>query len=107
MNNEDQVVDKRREYIDSKARELEKASAAGEFVNSKGGQNLIDWLTAQISNFTNDLLSDKYINDHNGYLDARAKVSFARNVVATLQKQANPDVEAALRQQIEEASSDT
>lgn len=103
---EDKVVDTRQEYIDKKAKDLEKASAAGEFVNSTGGQNLIEWLQAQINQFTNDLLSDKYINDHNGYLDARAKVSFARNIVATLTKMSNPDLEATLRKQIEEAQSE-
>lgn len=103
---DDQTPDTRQKYIDSKAKELEKASAAGEFVNSTGGKNLIDWLNAQVNQFTNELLSDKFINNHNGYLDARAKVSFARNIVATLMKQSNPDVEAELRKQIEVAQSD-
>jgi hypothetical protein len=104
MDNE--TVDQRQAYIDQKAKDLEKASAAGEFVNSKGGQNLIDWLQAQINQFTNDLLSNKYINDHNGYLDARSKVSFARNIITTLTKMSNPDLEAELRKQIEVAQSD-
>lgn len=103
---DDSTVDTRKEYIDKKAKELEKAAAAGEFVNSKGGKNHLEWCNAQINMFTNEILSDKFINDHNGYLDARAKVSVLRNVVATLTKQANPDVEAALRKQIEEAKAD-
>ena len=103
---EDSVKDTRQEYIDKKAKELEKAAAAGEFVNSKGGKNHLDWCNAQISMFTNEILSDKFINDHNGYLDARAKVSVLRNVVTTLTKLSSPDLEASLRKQIEEASAD-
>jgi hypothetical protein len=102
----DEDVDKRQVYIDKKAKDLGKAAAAGEFVQSKGGQNLIDWIQAQVNLFTNDLLSDKFINDHNGYLDARAKVSFGRNIIATLTKLSNPDLEAALRKEIEAAQAE-
>ena len=99
-------IDKRQAYLSKIGRDLEKAAAAGEFVNSVGGNNLIGWLQAQINLFTNDMLSDKFINDHNGYLDARAKVSFARNIVATLTKLSNPDLEAGLRKQMADAEAE-
>lgn len=94
---------KRDAYIAKLEDDLGKAAAAGEFTNSAGGQLVLEWLNAQITTFTNQILSNKFVNDHEGYLDARAKVSMATNIVSKLTKLSSPDLEMALRGQIQQA----
>lgn len=98
--------DKRQNYVDNLAKQLEKAVLASEFSNTPVGKYLIDMLQADANLFAQQIASDKFINDHNGYLDARAKLSYVSSLLNRLQKAANPDLEANLRQQIDEAQKD-
>jgi hypothetical protein len=98
--------DKRQNYVDNLAKQLEKAVLASEFNNTPVGKYLIDILQTDASLFAQQIASDKFINDHNGYLDARAKLSYVASLLSRLQKTADPNLEANLRQKIDEAQSD-
>lgn len=96
----------RQDTIDRLARDLEKATAAGEFVNSNGGKLLMNFISADINRFVAQISSDKFVNDHNGYLDARSKLSYASSLLKRLTRLSDPDVPQAIREQINLAQSE-
>lgn len=99
--------DARDKEIARLAKDIEKAASSSQYVNSAGGKLHMDWLTAQLNQATNDILSDKFISDHNGYLDARSRAAFIRNQLATLTKLSSPDLEMQLRSRMELAQSES
>lgn len=97
----------RDKYLNNLYQQLDKAQAAGHFQNDAGGQLVIEMLNADVARFTSDVASDKFINDHNGYLDSRAKLSYSVSLLKRLNNLANPDLPAKLQDQIKAALPET
>lgn len=93
----------RDKYLDNLHKQLDKAQAAGHFQNDAGGKLVIEMLNVDIARFTADIASDKFVNDHNGYLDSRAKLSYALSLLNRLNGLATPDLPAKLQDQIKAA----
>jgi hypothetical protein len=93
----------RQKYIAKLQGQLDKAIAGENFHQTKPGKLIVDILRTDVTNFTNDVLSDKFIKDHDGYLDARAKANYASSLLDRLVKVANPVVQQQIRGDIKAA----
>lgn len=95
----------REKYVAKLHSDLAKVIAANDFHATEPGQLIIGILQADVTNATNDLLSNKFVDDHNGYLDARARAAYASTLLGRLTKLANVD-QKPLRQSIDAAKKD-
>jgi hypothetical protein len=100
------MAETRDEYLRRLDNELGKAVAAGEFVNSAGGKILLDFIQNDIQQFTANIAGDKFINDHSGYLNDRARLSYAMSLHKRLTRLSDPDLPKAIGDQITLAKSD-
>jgi hypothetical protein len=96
----------RDKYLADLHGQLAKVVAGQSFEYTDAGKLIIEILTADINLFTNDILSDKYINDHQGYVDARAKAQYATSLVRRIKVLDDPKKEKQLRESIELANND-
>lgn len=97
----EEVQDERKKYVDSLKAELETISAGQSFETTGAGKLIKKILQADVDRFTNDVLSDKFLNDHMGYVDARAKANYAASILSRLQRIKSPEKEKDIREKIE------
>lgn len=102
----DNEITPREKAVNSLSIQLDKARATGEFINSNGGKVLLDVLAADITRFRMQIESNKFIADHDGYLDARARLDYAKNLTSRLVKVGDPDLPQIIQEQINLAQSD-
>lgn len=93
----------REDYILGLSNQLAKVLAAQDFANSDGGKLFIQLLDADVKKFREQVEGDKFINDHQGYVDARAKLSYANSLLSRFAKTSDTGKEVALRKEIDEA----
>ena len=95
----------RQKYIDDLNKQLDNAVAGQNFEKTKAGGLITKILQNDVNQFTKDVLSDKYINDHNGYLDARAKAHYAASLLNRIMALKNTD-QKPIREALKEAETD-
>lgn len=100
------VVDERRKYVDGLKAELETISAGQAFEVTGSGKLIIKILQADVDRFTNDVLSDKFIDNHMGYVDARAKANYAASILNRLQRVKSPAKEKEVREKLDLAENE-
>jgi hypothetical protein len=93
----------RQKYIAKLQGQLDKAIAGENFHQSKPGKLIVEILQHDVTAFTNDVLSDKFVKDHDGYLDARAKANYASSLLDRITKVADPKIQQQLRGDIKAA----
>ena len=101
---EDTVVDERQQYVDGLNAQLKDITAGQSFEKTKAGELIVKILQADVNRFTKGVLSDKFVNDHNGYIDARAKANYAANLLNRLSSLKSPEREKEVRGRIKEAT---
>lgn len=76
-------MDTREKYIQSLENKINKAKDSEEFELGAGSM-VIEWLKDRITFLTNKVLSDEFVNDHNGYLKAVATVQAHQSLLNML-----------------------
>lgn len=102
---DDEVTD-RDKFIADLNNQLSKVVTGQSFEYTDAGKLIIEILTADVNNFTKQVLSNKFINDHQGYVDARAKANYAASLLGRLQTLNDPVKEKVIREQLEAAQND-
>lgn len=102
---ENEQTDREKYLIDLHA-QLAKVVAGQSFEYTDAGKLIIEILTADVNNFTKLVLSSKFVNDHQGYVDARAKANYAASLLGRLKSLDNPLKEKEIRESIEAAKND-
>lgn len=105
MDNNEPVVDERAKYVAKLKTDLDKVIAGQSFERTNAGKLIIEILEADVNRFTADVLSDKFIDDHMGYVDARSKANYAASLLGRIKAVNNPDREKDIREKIELAES--
>lgn len=90
----------REKYISDLNKQLETIMAAQSFQQTEGGKLIIQMLKNDINVFTQDLISSKFINDHNGYLDVRSRLEYAASLLGRIITVADPEKEKKARQDL-------
>jgi len=101
---DDEVVDERQKYVDNLKAQLKDITAGQSFEKTKAGELITKILQADVNRFTNDVLSDKFVDDHSGYIDTRAKANYAASLLNRLLSLKNPKREKEIRDNIKEAT---
>ena len=102
----DNEITEREKYINDLQVKLTKVIAAQSFEYTDAGKLIIEILTADVNLFSKQVLSDQFLNDHMGYVDARAKANYAASLLGRIQKLNNSDTEKEIRKGIDEALND-
>lgn len=97
---DEQVINEREQYVQNLNDQLHAVVTAQSFELTDAGALIVKILEADVSRFTNQLLSDKYTNDHQGYVDVRAKANYAASLLARLKTLDNPAKEKDIRDQL-------
>lgn len=98
---DDQLPNERAEYVAGLHRQLETVIAGQSFELTDAGELIVKILEADVDRFTNDLLSKKFLNDHMGYVDVRAKANYAASILGRLKTLNNPAKEKDIREQLQ------
>ncbi len=93
-------------YIADLHGQLAKVVAGQSFEHTDAGKLIIEILSNDVNVFTKDILSDKYINDHQGYVDVRAKCNYAASILGRLKRLNDPMKEKTIRESLEAAKND-
>jgi hypothetical protein len=98
---EEIVFNERAEYVAGLHRQLETVIAGQSFELTDAGKLIVQILEADVDRFTKELLSNKFINDHQGYVDVRAKTNYAASILGRLKTLNSPAKEKDLRDQLQ------
>lgn len=90
-------------YVKSLEAELSRILAAEEFGTTKPGKLIIEILEGDVNAFTNKLLSPDFLNDHMGYVDARAKANYAQSLLSRINTVKSERVKKELTDKIKAA----
>lgn len=101
MDDQEQVFNERAAYVEGLHKQLETLVAAQSFELTDAGALIVKILEADVDRFTNMLLSNKYVNDHQGYVDCRAKANYAASLLGRLKSLNNPNKEKEIRDQLQ------
>ena len=101
MDDQEQVFNERAAYVEGLHKQLETLVAAQSFELTDAGALIVKILEADVDRFTNMLLSNKYVNDHQGYVDCRAKANYAASLLGRLKSLNNPNKEKEIRYQLQ------
>ena len=96
----------REKYLVGLHAQLAKVVAGQSFEYTDAGKLIVEILSADVNQFTKLVLTDKFINDHQGYVDARAKANYAASLLGRLKSLDNPAKEKEIRESIEAAKND-
>jgi len=96
----------REKYLTDLHAQLGKVIAGQSFEYTDAGKLIVEILTADVNNFTKLVLSSKFVNDHDGYLDVRAKANYAASLLGRLKSLDNPIKEKEIRESITLAEND-
>lgn len=105
MDEQREITD-REKYISDLHVQLEKVIAGQSFEFTEAGKLIVDILTQDVNLFTKQILSNKFINDHQGYVDARAKANYAASLLGRLKSLDDPKKEKEIRDNLEAAKND-
>lgn len=100
MDDQEQVFNERAEYVAGLHRQLETVIAGQSFELTEAGALIVKILEADVDRFTKEILSNKFTNDHQGYVDVRAKANYAASILGRLKSLNSPAKEKDLRDQI-------
>lgn len=96
----------REKYIATLHAQLEKVVAGQAFEKTSAGALIVQILEADVNQFTKKILSNDFINNHQGYVDVRAKANYAASLLARLKQFDNPAAEKQIRDDLEAAKND-
>lgn len=94
-------MDEKQKYITSLRKQLEQISAAQAFPTTPAGELVIKILTEDIALFTRRITSDEFVNNHEGYLDVRAKLNYAASFLNRLSSLQSKSTEADVREKLD------
>ena len=100
MDDQEQVVNERAVYVEDLHKQLKTIVAAQSFELTDAGALIVKILEADVDRFTNQILSDKFTNDHQGYVDCRAKAHYAASLLGRIKTLNNPKKEKEIREQL-------
>lgn len=106
MDNEQREQTEREKYLADLHDQLGKVVAGQSFEFTDAGKLIIGILTADVNMFTKQILSNKFINDQMGYVDARAKANYAASLLGRLKSLDDPMKEKVIRENIDVANND-
>jgi hypothetical protein len=106
MDDELHAITDREKYITDLHSQLQKVIAGQSFEYTDAGKLIVEILSADVNNFTKQILSNKFINDHQGYVDARAKANYAASLLGRLKTLDDPKKEKEIRESLEAAKND-
>lgn len=95
-------ISEREKYKLSLMNSLTKIAAAQSFENSDAGKLIIEILNNDISSFTKQILSDKFVDNHMQYVDCRAKANYAASLLMRLQTISDNEGESEIRKKLKE-----
>lgn len=75
--------------------------AAENFFNTESGQLINKLLSATITSLTRDIISDKFMKDHVGYVNALSELKANRLLQKKLMAAASPKRKQAIRERLD------
>lgn len=78
--------------------QLREVAASEDFFNLASGKLFLQLATAIVNKNTKDMLSEKFINDHNGYINARAESAAISSLLRRMQVAGSPKRKAKLNE---------
>ena len=82
--------------------QLREAVAAEDFFNLASGKVWLTVISKDIDGLVKEITSDKFINDHEGYLEALGRLRQARRSIRLMQVAASPVRRSKIQEKIDE-----
>jgi len=100
LSSDDPVFNERADYVAKLYKQLETVVAGQSFEFTDAGKLIVNILEADVDRFTKEILSNKFVNDHQGYVDCRAKANYAASILGRLKTLNSPAKEKDIRDQL-------
>lgn len=85
--------------------QLREAAAAENFFETASGKLAIELLTREVDSIVKDICSDKYLEDHRGYVVAVLRLSARRDLIRKLTGAKSPARIAKIKERLEQYES--
>lgn len=109
MNNQQREAEASNEdsQVSRLEQQLHEASLASDFFEHQVGKLFIQYAAAIVNRNTKDMLSKKFINDHEGYINARAEAAAIQELLRRMQVSSNPERVARIKDIVDGTKSDS
>jgi hypothetical protein len=84
--------------------QLNEAAAAERFFESASGKLINELIAKEVTRLTRDMVSDKYIKDHTGYMYCLAELRAWQGILKRLQVAASPVRRAKIQERLDDAA---
>lgn len=82
--------------------QLNQAVAASNFFETETGRLFVKLANLKINKYTRDILSDKFDDNHFGYVNCKSDLNAYKNMLVMMQRAANPKIKAKLEERLGE-----
>lgn len=84
--------------------QLNESAAAERFFETASGKLIVEIISREVTRLTRDLVSDKFIKDHTGYINCLAEVRAWQGLLKRLQIAAHPTRRNKLQERLDDAT---